>query len=122
MACSRRRVGGFAFIRSQAFPLVEQGDLLVEARVVERLPDLFQRETELSADEDLLQPKKVGVCVKAITSSRPVPGHEKPDGIVVMQRADRDARESSHVFDLIRTGPSHYKSVQPDATRESRGS
>jgi hypothetical protein len=92
---------------SQAVPLVEQGDPPVEARVVERPPEFFQRQTEFSSDKDLLQPKQVRVRVKAVTGIRPGPGHEKSDGIVVMQRAHGDARESSHVFDLICARSSH---------------
>ena len=100
----------------QTLPLIEQGGLPVEARVVERPPDFFQRQTELSADEDLLQPKQVRVDVNAVTGRCPGSGYEEPYGIVVMQRADRHARESSHVFDQIGARSSHNNSVQPDAT------
>jgi hypothetical protein len=105
----------------QAFPLVEQGGLLVKARVIQRSPDFFERKTEFSADEDLLQPKQVSVGVKPVPGRCPGLGHEKPDGIVVMQRADGNAGELGHVFDLIRWRSSHEKSVRPDATRGSRG-
>jgi hypothetical protein len=39
----------------------------------------------------------------------------------VMQRADGNAGQLSHVLDLIRARSSHEKSVRPDATRGSRG-
>ena len=44
--------------------------------------------TELSADEDLLQPEQVSVGVHAVAGRGPDLWHRKPDGIVVMQRAD----------------------------------
>src|SRR5688572_12069549 len=105
----------------QAFSLVEQGSLPVKARVIQRSADFFERKTEFSADEDLLQPKQVSVGVKAVPGSCPGLGHEKPDGIVMMQRADGNAGQLSHIFDLIRARSSHEKSVRPDATRGSRG-
>jgi hypothetical protein len=70
----------------QTFPLIEQGGLPVEARVVERPPDFFQRQTELSADEDLLQPKQVRVDVNAVTGRCPGSGYEEPYGIVIPLR------------------------------------
>jgi len=36
--------------------LIEQRRFSIEPRVVERPPDLFQRETELATYQDLLQP------------------------------------------------------------------
>jgi hypothetical protein len=96
--------------------LVEQRRVSIEPRVVERPPDLFQRETELAADQDLLQPEQIGIGVQAIAGPRPSAGHEQPDGVVMMQRADRDAREPGDVLHLIRARASHDISLRPDAT------
>jgi hypothetical protein len=69
---------GLARAFSQAFLLVEQSRLPVETRVIERSPDFFERQTELSPDEDLLQPEQVIVVVKWYPAAVRVLGTRSP--------------------------------------------
>ena len=105
----------------QAFPLVEQGGLPVKARVIQRSPDFFERKTEFPADEDLLQPKQVSVGVKAVPGRCPGLGAREARWNRSGAARGRKPRRVEPVLDLIRARSSHEMSVQPDATRGSRG-
>src|SRR5688572_29821726 len=69
---------GLPHTLDQAFPLVEQGGLPVKARVIQRSADFFERKTEFSADEDLLQPKQGSVGVKAVPAPVLASGTRSP--------------------------------------------
>ena len=100
---------------AQPLTLVEQCRFSIEPWIVERPPDLFQRETEFAPEQDLLQAQQVGIGVQAIARGCSGAGHEQPDGVLMMQRADGHTRHPGDVPDLIRTRASHDISVRPDA-------
>jgi hypothetical protein len=100
----------------QPLTLVEQRRFPIEPGVVERPPDLFQRETEFAPDQDLLQPQQIGIGVEAIARRCSATGHEQADGVVMMQRANGDAREPGDVLHLVCARASHDISLRPDAT------
>jgi hypothetical protein len=73
-------------------------------RVVEQRADVLQREAQLPPDEDLLQLLQVRVRVQAITGVRVRARHQQPDLVVVMKRADADARQGGELTDGVHAG------------------
>jgi hypothetical protein len=89
---------------------------MVEAGVVEGAADLLQREAELAAEEDLLQAQQVVLVSDAVAGLRARVGDEKPDVVVAMKRAHRDARDPgdlAHSVGAVRCG-AMGASLRPD--------
>src|SRR5690606_3711756 len=73
----------------------------VEGRVIEDGGDLLQREAELAMQQDLLQPQELFFLVVAVAVVADVRGLEEADLVVMVQRADGDARELRKLLDGI---------------------
>ena len=59
---------------------------LIERRIVEYLSDPFQRKSELSVQQNLLQPNQIRVAVEPVPCLGPSRWSQQADGVVVMQR------------------------------------
>ncbi len=73
----------------------------VEGRIVEDCPDLGERDAQLAMDQDLLKPHKLLAPVIAVAVLADVSGLEQIDIVIVMQRANRNARHVRNLFDCM---------------------
>jgi len=71
---------------------------------------------DLAQPANALQVLEVGIGVEAIARRCSATRYEQPDGVVMMQRADGDAREPGDVLHLVCSRASHDISLRPDAT------
>ena len=98
------RAAELGALRTQRLPSIE-------LRIVERATNRFERQPELAADQDLLQPQQILIVVESIARSAARVGTSNPKRVVVMQRADREPREARDVCDLISASCRHARTL-----------
>ncbi|GAA3261074.1 hypothetical protein GCM10010493_39360 [Streptomyces lavendulae subsp. grasserius] len=88
----------------------------VRLRVGEDLGYLVEGEAQFAVEEDLLEPREVGVVVAAVPGPAAVAGREESRPVVVVQRAYGDPGEGRDLTDGVAHGPalSLAHSLKPD--------
>jgi hypothetical protein len=81
--------------------MAAQGGGRVEAGIVQRGLDVAQGRLQLAVEQDLLQPQQVVPAVVAIAVAADGAWPQQPQGVVVVQRPHRNARQLRHLFDRI---------------------
>ena len=86
--------------RAQLLAPCDERSLPIEARIVEHLANLFERQAEVAPSFDLLKTHQIAVVVHAIACRR-TPCGQKPDRVVVVQRPHRHAGDACELLDLV---------------------
>jgi hypothetical protein len=89
--------------RGELRALREQSLAAIKVRVVERAANRFERQTELAADDDLLQAQQVIVAIEPVARLTAPARREQPHRVVVMQGANRYAAQRGDFLHLIHT-------------------
>jgi hypothetical protein len=93
-------------------PVGPDGGAGVPGRVVEGLADVAQRKAEAAQQADAVEPLDVVGRVEPVAAGRAPRGRQQPDLVVVVERADREARGLRHLSDLAAT-VCHGATVRP---------
>src|SRR5882757_649676 len=85
----------------QSLTMAAKGSDTVELGSIQHLADLLQRKPEFPVKEDLLQAQELVATVIAVPIPTDVSRLQEADLVVVVQRADRDARQLRHFLDRV---------------------
>jgi len=85
-----------ALLAQQRGSVASQGFQSVVRRIVERSPDVGERESEFTVEEDFREPYEVGLMISPVPGRRAAVGTEQSDLVVVMEGPHRDSRHSGH--------------------------
>jgi hypothetical protein len=99
----------------QGFLVRVQCPQYIEITASHDLLDLVQRDVQFTIEQDLLQPQQGLLPVVAIAVIADTGRLEKPDRIIMMQGARRDARQFGELLDR-----EHVPNINPDVTLTSR--